>query len=205
MRQLAAEYDGRVRIKWAALALEVKNRRGTPKPILDLEVPVARQVEPALPIQAWARPDWEWPVTVLPAFEAVASAAEQGDAAAFAYQWAVRHAFFAESRCVSLRHVLLDVAREVGLDVERFLADFESGRCRRRVFDETRTGWEVLKVRGSPTLVLPNGRQYFAPAIPALKFDAEHRRLESWEPPDCPTGDCLDVLRGILDRAAVSG
>ena len=53
-------------------------------------------------------------MTLLPAFEALKCAKAQGDKAALALNWAIRRAFFAESRCVSLRHVLIDIARESG-------------------------------------------------------------------------------------------
>lgn len=137
---------------------------------------------------------------MMPAFSAVRCAALQGDEAASRYQLRAREAFFAESRCISLRHVLVELAEECGLDVPRFEDDIDAGREHAAVVAETVEGWRTLAVRGSPTLVLPDGTQHFAPAMPHLVWARGHR-IRDVQPADCPTGDCLDVLRGILDSA----
>ena len=72
LRQLRAEYRGRVVISYKSLALEYVNRRSTPKPILDNETPILMLEEPEIPYQPWHAPLSEWPVTMWPAFEAVA-------------------------------------------------------------------------------------------------------------------------------------
>ena len=144
---LQPEWSGRLRVAWRCLPLEVVNSRGTPKHTLDQEVPYLLQVEPDIPARAWRRPEWEYPVTALPAFEALKCAEAQGDDAALAYNWAVRRAFFAESRCTSLRHVLIDIARESGLDLAAFVSDFDSGRYKHLVVEESDQGWNALKAR----------------------------------------------------------
>ena len=200
LRQLAPEFVGRVRLVWASLPLEVVNQEATPKDVIEAELPILRDAAPALPLRSWDAPAWQWPVTVLPAFEAVKCAEAQGDDTALEYSWRVRHAFLAESRCIALRHVLLDLAAEAGLDVARFTDDFDHGRFRDRVMAESRTGWEELKVAGSPTLVLPNGSHYPGPGVPRLEMQGA--RVLSVQPPECPAGDCLGLLRSILERAA---
>ena len=77
LRQLWPEYAGRLEIGWRSLSLEYINRRGTPKPILDLETGFMKNIEPGLPVKAWSRPDWQWPVTFWPAFEALNCAQAQ--------------------------------------------------------------------------------------------------------------------------------
>ena len=50
------------------------NRQGTPKPVLDAEIDLIRErIEPGLPVRRWPRPDWQWPATFWPAFEALRS------------------------------------------------------------------------------------------------------------------------------------
>jgi predicted DsbA family dithiol-disulfide isomerase len=186
-----------VRFEWASLPIEVVNRRGTPKDILDQETGLINQIEPRLPLRAWSKRDWEWPVTILPAFEAVTCAASQGDDLVWEYQWRVRQAFFRDSACISLRHVLLDLAQDCGLDVQRFQADYDSGRFRRQVMDDAETGWKVLKVRGSPTFVLPNGDVCAYPGLPEITWGKGHA-IERVEPPET---DPLDTLRAMLSRA----
>ena len=196
--QLEAEWSGRVRLAWRCLPLEVVNSRGTPKNTLDQELPYLLQVEPDIPARPWRRPEWEYPVTILPAFEALKCAEAQGDEAANAFNWAVRRAFFAESRCISLRHVLLDIAREAGLDVAQFLHDYDSGYYQHLVIEESERGWNILKVKGSPTLVLPNGEQRPYPAIPELLWDAEER-VVGINASDYPEHEPLDVYRDLLN------
>jgi hypothetical protein len=171
----------------------VVNRRGTPKDILDQEVELIQSIEPGLEIRRWAKRDWEWPVTILPAFEAVKCAEAHGDEQVWEYQWRVRQAFFRDSACISLRHVLLDLAN--GFDITD---DFDSGRFRQKVMQEGEEGWHQLKVRGSPTLVLPDGSLSSYPGLPEVTWSADHAHIEHVEPPQ---DDPMQVLKRLLDEA----
>ncbi len=185
LRQLREEYRGRITISYKSLALEYVNRRATPKPILDNETPILMLEEPEIPYQPWHAPLSEWPVTMWPAFEAIKCAERQGSDAAAELDWAIRTAFFAESQCISMRHVLLALAEKVGLDMRRFAEDFDSGATKRQVLQEAQEGWERLKVEGSPTFVLPSGEQVSYPALPKVTLDEQQH----------------EVLRGMLDSA----
>jgi predicted DsbA family dithiol-disulfide isomerase len=198
--QLQRDWSGRVRLAWRCLPLEVVNSRSTPKLRVDQEVSYLLQLEPDIPARPWRRAEWEYPVTMLPAFEALKCAQAQGDEAALTFNWGVRRAFFAESRCISLRHVLIDIARESGLDLARFISDFDSGRQKHLVTEESDQGWNILKVKGSPTLVLPNGEQRPYPAVPELLWDAEEH-VVGVKPSEYPEGDPLDIYRAIITEA----
>jgi predicted DsbA family dithiol-disulfide isomerase len=203
-RCILPEFGGRVVLVHRSLALEYVNREPTPKPTLDLETPFLALAEPDLPYRPWHAPASAWPVTILPAFEAVKCAERQGIEVADALAWAIRVAFFRDSRCVSLRHVLLDLAEDVGLDVDRFTADFDGGIAKRQVIDEAREGWERRKLPGSPTLVLPTNERFDGAALglPSVELDeAQHLRPVRWEPSPCNGDACLDILRGVLARA----
>ena len=206
LRQLRDEYRGRVVIEHRSLALEYVNREPTPKPVLDNELPVlVALAEPGLPYQPWHRPPSEWPVTMWPAFEAVKSAERQGAELADDLAWAIRVAFFAESRCVSMRHVLLELAEQVRLDVARFREDFDAGVTRPLVIAEARRGWEELRVDGSPTFVLPSGRQVSNPGLPEVNLDGDrHWRVSGVKPAPCVGAACLDVYRALFDEALAS-
>jgi len=106
-------FDGQVVLDHRAFPLELVNGRCTPRRILGAEVPVAGALAPKFGFEKWQAPDAEWPVTTLLALEAVQAAKAQGFAAAEALDYALRRAFFAESRCLSMRHVILDVAARV--------------------------------------------------------------------------------------------
>jgi len=205
LRQVWPEYAGRVQIIWRALSLEYANRRGPAKPTTEVELGLLKQIEPGLPLQVWSRPDWEWPVTLWPAFEALACAQAQSSEAAFAMSWALRHAFFAESRNIALRNELFAigqaVAKEVELDLTRLEDDWDSGRYKCTVIADSRRGWHDLKVAGSPTFIMPDGRQVANPAEGHIDVDEEHATVRHYTP---FTGDPLSVFRSMLESVATT-
>ena len=200
LRRVWPEYRDRLRINWRSLSLELRNERSTPKGVVDVEIPLMLHQEPELPIAPWRAKEYTYPVTFLPAFEALKCAELQGDDLAWAFSWRVREAFFRDSLCVSMRHVLVRLAREAGLDVDRFTTDWDAGTQRPRVLAESNKGWYDLKVNGSPTFVLPSGRQVSNPGGLKVKWGPNHEIL-AVDPADCPDGDCLRVFRDFLDEA----
>ncbi len=205
LRRIWPEFTGKVRIVWRALSLEYVNKRGTQKPTIDAERGLFQRVDPGLPFRSWSRPDWEWPVTMWPAFEALACAQAQDHDAVFAMSWALRYGFFAESRSLSLRHELLAIAQEVAsktnLDLKRFEEDWDSGRYKGQVIAESRRGWHELKLDGSATFILPGDRRVTNPAIGEIDFDEASNVLHSYRP---YTGNALDAYRELLHEAAAS-
>jgi predicted DsbA family dithiol-disulfide isomerase len=202
LRRLRDEYRGRIVIEHKSLALEYVNREPTPMDTIEAEAQLLMLAEPAIPYQPWSRPDSEWPVTMWPAFEAVKCAESQGYELADELDWLVRRAFFAEHRCIALRHVLFALAVEAGLDMPRFADDFDSGRQKRQVLREAQAGWEELRVPGSPTFVLPSGEQIEGPALPEIELDPQrNNRLIGWTPTTCSGEACLDLYRAIFARA----
>ena len=203
LRRLRDEFRGRVVVEHKSLALEYVNKQPTPKPVLDAELPILMLAEPDIPYEPWHAPLSEWPVTMWPAFEAVKCAERQGWEAADDLAWAIRVAFFAESRCISMRHVLFKLAEAVGLEMDRFAADFDGGVAKHRVIEEAREGWERLKLPGSPTFVLPSGKRYAAPGLPQVEVDEErHARVVAVRPAPCAGEACLDLYRTMLAEAA---
>jgi predicted DsbA family dithiol-disulfide isomerase len=157
--------EDRVRFDHRVFPLELFNSQATPRNELEPEMPVCASLAPRAGWQAWSAPDWEWPSTMLPAMEAVQAAKEQGLAASEALDRGLRRAFWGESRCVSLRHVLLEVASETdGLDLAALAAALDSGRARAVIFEQ----WEVAKtdaVQGSPHLFAPDGTNAQNPGL----------------------------------------
>lgn len=209
LRKLRDEYRQQLIIEHKSLPLEYVNRQPTPKRMLDSENPLLMLEEPDLPWEPWHAPLSEWPVTLWPAFEAVKCAERQDMALADDLDWAIRTAFFAESRCVSMRHVLFELAEGVGLAMDRFAHDFDSGAIKGLVMEEAREGWERLKVPGSPALVLPDGRVVGDTAelgLPEVEVDEQgHGRVTALHPAPCVGEACLALYRGILDAAIRSG
>lgn len=202
LRMLRDEFRDGVIIEHKSLSLEYVNKQPTPKPILDNELPLLVLEEPDIPYEPWHRPLSEWPVTMWPAFEAVKCAERQGRNLADELDWVIRRAFFADSRCISMRHVLFELAGQAGVDMNRFSEDFDSGVSKRLVLEEARDGWERLRVGGSPTFVLPSGKQYSGLGLPVVEIDeSRHARVTGIKPAPCSGTDCLDLYRRMFVEA----
>jgi predicted DsbA family dithiol-disulfide isomerase len=188
--------EGRVAIVHRAFPLELVNGRATPKRILDAELPVAGALDPAAGWQVWQAAEWEWPVTTLPALEAVQVAALQSHRAAEQLDARLRRALFAESRCISLRTVILDLAADCpAVDAGALAASLDDGRARRTVLDDleaARSGG----VQGSPHLFLADGGDVFNPGV-RVRWEGEHGRGFPVVESDDPT-----VYEPLLLRAA---
>jgi hypothetical protein len=148
------------------------NGRATPKPTLDAEIPVASRLVNRV-FRSWSGALHEWPVTTLLALEAVRAAGEKAED----LDRALRRAFFHDSRCISLRSVVLDVANGVGADVEAALDD---GRCRRAVIDDLALA-RSSSVKGSPHAFLPDGSDVHNPGI-ELHWDAGKPVIDGDDP-----------------------
>lgn len=146
-----------VRFDHRAFPLELFNNEPTPYSVIAAEVPVCGALAPRAGWQVWQAPTGSWPVTTLLPMEAVQAAKEQGLAASEALDRGLRRAFFAESRCISPRHVILEVANECQqVDVVALAAALDDGRARTTLMGH----WQVASgeaVRGSPHLFLPDG------------------------------------------------
>lgn len=192
--------EGRVDFDHRAFPLELVNARPTPKTILDAEIPVAGRLEPAAGWQMWQRPEWTYAVTTLPALEAVQAAKEKSLAASADLDRALRVAFFAQSRCISLRSVILDVAAECPtVDADALADALDAGRARRAVMDQ----FEVATtdaVQGSPHLFLSDGTNAHNPGVD-MHWEGEQGVgfpvVESDDP-----SVYVDLLRGAARLAA---
>lgn len=145
--------------------LELFNRTVNERPGVDSEVSVVGALEPSAGWRLRQGPDWTYPVTMLPPLEAVQAAKAQGLGASEQLDRALRRAFWAEGRCISLRHEILDVAAETGsVDVDALAQALDDGRARRAVmdqFDAARDG----RVTCSPHVFLYDGADYANPGV----------------------------------------
>jgi predicted DsbA family dithiol-disulfide isomerase len=169
----------RIRFDHRVFPLELFNSQATPRNELEPEIPVCSSLAPRAGWQRWSGPDWEYPVTMLPPMEAVQAAKEQGLAASEALDRGLRRAFWGESRCISLRHVILEVASETdGLDLVRLATAIDSGRARAAIFEH----WELAKtdaVQGSPHLFVHDGTNA---QNPGLEVDWREEPEGVWVP-----------------------
>jgi predicted DsbA family dithiol-disulfide isomerase len=191
--------DEQVRFDHRAFPLEIMNRRPTPKRLYDAEIPVAGGLDPDAGWQMWQDDDSNYPVTTLPALEAVQAAKEQSLAASEQLDRALRVAFFGESRCISMRHVILEVAEKCDrVDADVLAEAIDTGRARASVLEQAREA-ERSEVQGSPHVFLSDG---FSVHNPGLELRWAGRKGAGFP---IVTSDDPGVYETILQRAAATG
>lgn len=186
LRRARVEEGVALTVEHRAFPLELFNARPTPKWILDPEVAAITELEPALGWSAWSGPESGYPVTMLPAMEAVQAAKHPdagGPGASDALDAALRHAFYAEHRCVSVHSEIVAVARDCPEVDEQWLdRALRTGRFRAELF----TQWEQSQspeVRGSPHLFLADGSSLHNPGITfGWPKGAARPEITSYEP-----------------------
>ena len=176
--------------------LELFNEQPTPKLILDAETVAVGTVDPSAGWQIWQGDAHAYPVTTLPPMEAVEAAKEQGLRASEELDRSLRRAFFGRSECISLRHVIRDVA--VGcthVDADKLLDALDDGRARPALFEYARVAASD-KVKGSPHVFLADGTEAHNPGI-EMHWEGEHGRgfpvIDSFRP---------ETYEELLRRAA---
>jgi predicted DsbA family dithiol-disulfide isomerase len=149
--------EERVAFDHHAFPLELFNSEPNSRRRFDADWPLAADDAPRAGWQAWSAPDTEWPVTLLLPMEAVLAAKRQSLAASEQLDRGLRRALFADSRCISLRHVILEVASECdAVDVARLADDLDAGTARRTLFDDYAVA-RGHEVQGSAHLFAPDG------------------------------------------------
>jgi predicted DsbA family dithiol-disulfide isomerase len=200
LNNLLPEYDDRVRLRIRSFPLELHGD-AAPRDILEQEWWLAALQEPAADFGPMPSPA-DWPTTTLPAFDAAWSANQQGDAAGHDYDLRVRRAFFGEGRNIGDPAVLLEIAREAGLDLSEFQRHIDSGRARGAVLAEANEGRERYSVRGTPTLMLADGtRLHVTMAFPKLR----ERKIVSIKPLPCYADGCREATRELCEEALRHG
>jgi predicted DsbA family dithiol-disulfide isomerase len=202
LRQVEDEFAN-VRFRLRCLSIEYDVEAPTPKTILDVETHSLMLQEEAIPYEPWPEGRTSrWPTTFFPAFEAVKAAETIDPAKAWELDWRVREAFFAGHACLTLRHVLADLAEDVGLAREEFLAAFDEGH-RARVVQESEEGWYEEGFTHSPSLRLPDGSTHVNPGEHQTKMDPERNfRLTSFDPGrDDEQAHLAELIRDAIEAS----
>jgi predicted DsbA family dithiol-disulfide isomerase len=160
----AAGLNGKLFVDPQLFLLEDVNRIALNTKIIELEKPVVGALEPELEFKQWQLDPSEWPVTSLPANEAVHAAKEQSHEAAEELDMALRLAFWRDSRCISMRHEILDIAASCKtVDADRLREAFDDGRARGQMMRTYHQHRE--DVQGSPHFFLADGSDVHNPGI----------------------------------------
>ncbi len=140
----------------------------------------------------------DWPATTLPAFEAAWCAFQQGEQVGHDFDLRIRRAFYAQGRNIGRREVMLDLAREAGLDMGHFTRLFNSPEPRAAILAEGRLGKDQYKVHGTPTIMLSDGTKLRHPLAYAQIQDG--KILSVGRLPCC--GDqCYEITRTLFEHA----
>ncbi len=190
------EYSGRVKVRERAFPLEVFANDPPNREVLEQEKWLAALQEPSAEFQPYQGA--EYPTTTLPAFDAAWCAFQQGEQLGHDYDLRLRKAFFAQSRNISKREVLIEIARETGLDIPRFTQLFDSGIARKYVLEEGQLGRDQYRVHGTPTLMLADGTKLRHPMAYPTMVDGKITRVGVL--PCCGEG-CLEITRGFFEKA----
>ena len=159
--------DDDIRFDHHAFPIESINRTPGTRHGSDSEIPVLGALEPDAGWQLWQGPDYHYPSTVLPAFEAVAAAKHQSILASEQLDRALRRAFWADSRPIHLHHEIVDIANQVNsLDADRLADDLRHGTARSDVFTDADVAATDI-VSMSPHVFLPDGTDEPNPGITA--------------------------------------
>ena len=125
----AGGLDAELRVDLQLYLLEDVNQMALNWRTIEPEKPVVGSIAEDLGFTSWQRDLSEYPVTSLPANEAVHAAKDQSLQAAEELAMALRLAFWRDSRCVSLLHEILDVAgRCPHVDAGRLARRWTPGR-----------------------------------------------------------------------------
>jgi predicted DsbA family dithiol-disulfide isomerase len=157
--------DGQLWFDHRAFPLELFNHTVNERPGVDSEVTAVGALEPRAGWRLWQGPDWTYPVTTLPPLEAVQAATAQSWHAGEELDHALRHAFWAQGRCISQRHVILDVATTTrAVDLDQLAAALDTGSARSAVMAQFRAAQDG-NVTCSPHVFLHDGTNLANPGI----------------------------------------
>jgi len=174
LRQLQTDLGGRLALHWRAFPL-----RPTPDPTVTFKGTYREEgwrrcqalaADTGVTFRMWERPDF--PTSSMPALEAAKCVLLQGEALFEALHLRLYQAFFGEGVNIGVPEEVAGVVRAVpGLDIARFLADYETGKGRPAVLDDYETAVREHGVRAIPTVILETGRRI----VGAVSL-AEYRR-----------------------------
>lgn len=195
LHKIMPEYQGRVKLRQRAFPLEIYGGGPPDRKELELEIWLAALQEPEAVFKPFKE---DWPTTTLPAFEAAWCAFQLGEAIGHDFDLRIRRAFFYEGRNIGKPEVMLELAAEAHLDIDRFTQLFKSGEARIAVLEEGQSGKEIYKVHGTPTVMLSTGKKLRHPmAYPNI----ENGKILSVGKLPCCGEDCDEATRVLFEQA----
>ena len=192
-----AGLDDRVTVDHRLFLLEDVNEMALNVKVIEGEKPVVGQLVEELEFKPWQRDPSEYPVTSLLANEAVQAAKEQSARAAERLDMALRLAFWRDSRCISMRHEILEVADACPeVDADALAGALDEGRARSammQTYQAHRDG-----IQGSPHFFFADGYDVHNPGVEMHQVGTTGAGFLVVDSHD------RSVYRGLVDRAAAT-
>ena len=148
LQDVKQAYDGEVNITWKNFPLEQVNSKEGPD------------------WKLWEQPE-SYPSRGLLALRASEAARRQGDESFQRFHLALLNTRHVDRKRIDQRETLLDVARNVGLDMEKFQKDLEDPEALDRIEADYTEAREKYGVFGTPTIIPENGHAAFLKMMPA--------------------------------------
>jgi predicted DsbA family dithiol-disulfide isomerase len=197
LHKIMPEYQGRVRLRQRAFPLEIYGGGPPNRKELGLEIWLAALQEPDAVFKPFKE---DWPTTTLPAFVGAWCAFRQDEVSGHEFDLRIRRAFFAEGRNIGQRKVVLELAHEAGLDMDHFTRLFNSSEARTAVLEEGRLGKKIYKVRGTPTIMLADGKKLrHLIAYPKI----QNGEILSVGTLSCCGEGCYEATRALFEHAVM--
>ena len=152
-------YGDRLQVRWHSFPLEQINNVQGPE------------------WKLWEQPD-EYRSRGLWAFRAGEAAKLQGDEAFERFRMALLRARHVDKRDIADKAVLMETARESGLDLERFQRDLADRSLMARIGEDYNRGVEDHGIWGTPTLVFDDGHSAYLKMRPAPPVEDSTRVFE---------------------------
>ena len=174
LQRIQQEMAGRLSIEWKAFPL-----RPVPDPSVTFKGTYreeawkrcAAMAEPdRVVFTMWSRDDY--PTWSLPALEAAKCVALQGEEAFRRLHLRLYEAFFTRGKNIAVPEEVVEVVRESGADMTRFLADYESGKARDWVLHDYEEAVTREGVKAIPTIIGEGGQR-----VVGLVSAVEYRRM----------------------------
>jgi len=105
----------------------------------------------------WARDDY--PTWSLPALEAAKCVASQGNEAFERVHLLLFEAFFTKGINIGIRNEVVEVVRGAGVDMDRFLKEYDAGTAKAQVLKEFEGAHSTYQITAIPTVIFNGGRK----------------------------------------------
>jgi predicted DsbA family dithiol-disulfide isomerase len=105
----------------------------------------------------WVRDDY--PTWSLPALEAARCVASQGNDVFERVHLLLFEAFFTKGINIGNREEVIEVVRGAGVDMNRFLKEYDAGTARAQVLKEYEEAHSTYQVTAIPTVIFDGGRK----------------------------------------------